>query len=284
MPNIAYLGTGLLGSAFVEAALARGDRVTVWNRTAAKAQALQAFGATVADTPADAVRDAVRVHLVLRDDDSVDEVIAQCRGGLLPDAIILDHTTTRPDRTAERSARLLAAGVRYLHCPVFVGPAAARQAGGIILASGPRELFDAVSEALAPQAKRIEYLGARPELAAAVKLAGNAFIVGTAGLIADALAVAKGAEVDSNTMLDILGWFPSTNVVNGRGRAMVRGDYTPGFELSMARKDLALMMETAGPGSLAMLPGLAARMDALLAEGRHHDDLAVVGLRSVHVD
>ena len=44
------------------------------------------------------------------------------------------------------------------------------------------------------------------------------------------------------------------------------------------------MMETAGPDSLAMLPGLAARMDALLAEGRHHDDLAVVGLRSVHVD
>lgn len=284
MPNIAYLGTGLLGSAFVEAALARGDQVTVWNRTAAKAEALQAFGATVAATPADAVHGAVRVHLVLRDDDSVDEVIAQCRDGLLPDAIILDHTTTLPARTAERSGRLLAAGIRYLHCPVFVGPAAARKAGGIILAAGPRELFDAVATALQPQAKRIEYLGERPDLAAVVKLAGNAFIVGTAGLIADALAVGKGAGVNSDLLIDILGWFPSTNVVSGRGKAMVHGDFTPGFELSMARKDLALMMETAGPDALAMLPGLAARMDALLAEGRHHDDLAVVGLRSVHAE
>src|SRR5688572_19555023 len=141
MPNIAYLGTGLLGSAFVEAALARGDQVTVWNRTAAKAEALRSFGAVVATNPAEAVRSAVRVHLVLRDDDSVDEVIAQCQSGLSPDAIILDHTTTLPVRTAERSARLQAAGIRYLHCPVFVGPAAARQAGGIILAAGPRALF-----------------------------------------------------------------------------------------------------------------------------------------------
>jgi 3-hydroxyisobutyrate dehydrogenase-like beta-hydroxyacid dehydrogenase len=284
MPNIAYLGTGLLGSAFVEAALSRGDQVTVWNRTAAKAQALQQYGATVADTPADAVRGVERVHLVLRDDDSVDEVIAQCRTALAVETIILDHTTTLPDRTAERARRLATEGVRYLHCPVFVGPAAARKAGGIILAAGPRHLFDAVSAALQPQAARIEYLGERPDLGAAIKLAGNAFIVGTAGLVADALAVGKGAQVDSDFLLDILGWFPSTNVVNGRGRAMVRRDYAPGFELSMARKDLALMIETAGPDALAMLPGLAARMDALLAEGHHHDDLAVVGIQSVHAD
>ena len=56
MEQIAYLGTGLLGSAFVEAALQRGDTVTVWNRTRSKAQALEAFGAKVADTPAEAVR------------------------------------------------------------------------------------------------------------------------------------------------------------------------------------------------------------------------------------
>ena len=56
MTAIAFLGTGLLGSGFVEAACQRGDSVTVWNRTIEKARALTAFGATVADTPADAVR------------------------------------------------------------------------------------------------------------------------------------------------------------------------------------------------------------------------------------
>jgi 3-hydroxyisobutyrate dehydrogenase len=282
MPNIAYLGTGLLGSAFVEAALSRGDQVTVWNRTASKTQPLQRLGAAVAGTPAEAVRGASRVHLTLRDDDSVDEVIAQCRDQLSADAIIIDHTTTLPARTAERCRQLQREGVRYLHCPVFIGPAAARKGEGIIVVSGRTDLFDAVLPALQLQAKRVEFLGERPDLAAVAKLVGNAFNVGMTGLVADALAVGKGAGVASSDMLDVLAWFSSSGIVSGRGRAMVRGDYTPGFELSMARKDLQLMIETAEPGALPMLAGLAARMDALLAEGHHHDDFAIVGRGSVH--
>ena len=84
MANIAYLGTGLLGSGFVEAALGRGDSVTVWNRTRSKAEALVPFGAKVADTPADAVRGAERVHLVLKDDAVVEAVISELRPGLAP--------------------------------------------------------------------------------------------------------------------------------------------------------------------------------------------------------
>ena len=68
MATIAYLGTGLLGAAFAEAAAKRGDTVTAWNRSPQKAQALAAFGAKAAATPADAVKGASRVHLVLKDD------------------------------------------------------------------------------------------------------------------------------------------------------------------------------------------------------------------------
>ncbi|MBW7933815.1 MAG: NAD(P)-binding domain-containing protein, partial [Gemmatimonadaceae bacterium] len=148
MPShIAFLGTGRLGAGFAEAALGRGDRVAVWNRTAEKAQALAQFGATVAATPADAVKGAERVHLVLKDDTSVEQVIADCRPGLGPDAVIIDHTTTLPARTAERARRLTAEGVKYLHCPVFVGPAAARQARGNILVAGPQALYERVKPA-----------------------------------------------------------------------------------------------------------------------------------------
>src|SRR4051812_21961287 len=114
MTHIAFLGTGLLGGAFVEAALQRGDSVTVWNRTIDKARALERFGARVADSPADAVRGAARVHLVLKDDAVVETVIAALRPGLPPDAIIVDHTTTQPTLTAQRSQRLNGEGVRYL--------------------------------------------------------------------------------------------------------------------------------------------------------------------------
>jgi 3-hydroxyisobutyrate dehydrogenase-like beta-hydroxyacid dehydrogenase len=170
MTTIAFLGTGLLGSGFVEAACQRGDTVTVWNRTIDKARALQSFGAIVADTPAEAVRGATRVHLVLKDDAVVEDVIAQLRPGLSPDAIIVDHTTTQPALTAERATRLSADGVHYLHCPVFIGPAAARQSQGIIIASGPTALYESVKDALAAMAVRVEYFGERPDLAAAYKL------------------------------------------------------------------------------------------------------------------
>src|SRR5687767_564866 len=91
---IAFIGTGLLGGALAEAAAGRGDRVVVWNRTAAKAHALEQFGVTVAPTPADAVRGASRVHLVLPDDEVVDEIVAAIRDSLAPDAVIVDHSTT----------------------------------------------------------------------------------------------------------------------------------------------------------------------------------------------
>ncbi len=148
MTEVAFLGTGLLGSAFVEAALQRGDQVAAWNRTPDKTRALGAFGARVAATPADAVRGADRVHLVLKDDGVVDQVIEQLRPGLGVQAIVIDHSTTQPALTAERVRRLNADGVRFLHCPVFIGPAMARKAQGTILASGPAALFDLVKDAL----------------------------------------------------------------------------------------------------------------------------------------
>ncbi len=96
MANIAFLGTGLLGSALAEAAAKRGDTVSVWNRTPAKAEALAQFGIRAAATPAEAVQGASRVHLVLKDDAVVNEVIAAVGSGLTPGQLFA--TTPRPCR------------------------------------------------------------------------------------------------------------------------------------------------------------------------------------------
>lgn len=277
----AYLGTGLLGSAFVEVAARRGEPITVWNRTAAKAHALEPLGVRVADSPADAVRGAALVHLVLRDDDVVEEVVTALRPGLAPDATIVDHTTTQPARTADRAARLAAAGVRYLHCPVFIGPAAARAGQGTVLASGPRALFDAVEPALARMAPRVAYLGERPELAAIYKLCGNTFIVGLSALIADVFTIAGGADVPPADALRVLEFIDLTGAANGRGRNMAAGNFAAAFELAMARKDVRLMTETAGDRPLAALPSIAARMDALIADGDGDRDLGVLARDAV---
>src|SRR5690349_5752713 len=111
MTQIAFLGTGLLGGALAEAAAKRGDTVAAWNRTPEKARALEQFGVRAAESPADAVRGARRVHLVLKDDSVVEQVVAALRPGLDAEAVIVDHTTTQPTTTAERAKRLNADGV-----------------------------------------------------------------------------------------------------------------------------------------------------------------------------
>lgn len=277
MPHSAFLGTGLLGGALAEAAAKRGERITAWNRTMDKARALERFGVTVAGSPADAVRGAERVHLVLRDDAVVDEVIAALRPGLAAGAVVVDHTTTQPALTAERARRLRDEGVRYLHCPVFIGPAAARAGQGSVLAAGPRELFDAVEPALARMAARVQYCGERPDLAAVYKLCGNAFIIGINALVADTFGIAAGAGVAAADVLPVLELFNPGAVITGRARNMLARDYSPSFELVMARKDVRLMLETARDLPLAALPGIAARMDVLIAAGRGAEDTAVMG-------
>ncbi len=281
MAPIAYLGTGLLGSALAEAAAKRGDQVTVWNRTADNARALEQFGIHVASSPADAVRGATRVHLVLKDDPVVDEVIAALRPGLDPGAVILDHTTNQPKLTAERSRRLNAEGVRYLHCPVFIGPAAARAGQGIILASGPKPLFDTVKDALSHMAPRVEYFGERPDLAAVYKLCGNAIIIGLSGVVADVFAIAGGSGVAPEDALKLLDFFNPAAIIAGRGRNMAKRNFAPAFALAMARKDVRLMMESANGTPLITLPAIAARMDALIGEGLGGSDLGVLGKDSV---
>lgn len=281
MSNIAFLGTGLLGAAFAEAAAQRGDTVTAWNRSAAKAQALAPFGVIAAASPAEAVRNAQRVHVVLKDDAVVEEVLAAARAGLTPDVVVIDHTTTLPALTAERAQRLNAQGIHYLHCPVFMGPAAARKAQGTIMVAGPRALFDRVQADLAKMTGRLEYLGERADLAAANKLFGNAMIIGVAAVMADVLTLAQASQVGAEDAVKLLGWLDLNAMVAGRGANMAKGNFTPSFELTMARKDVRLMLETAGERPLAALPAVAARMDQLIAAGHGADDCCVLGIDAV---
>ena len=281
MAKVAFLGTGLLGGAFAEAAARRGDTVAAWNRSPDKARALAQFGVAAAATPAEAVAGADRVHLILKDDAVVEEVVAAARPGLPADAVLIDHSTTLPALTAERAGRLAAQGVAYLHCPVFMGPAAARKAQGSMLAAGPKAVFERVKEALEGMTGRLEYLGERADLAAVYKLLGNAMFIGTWGVLADILAVARGGGVAAEDAVRMLGMLDLNAVVAGRGMSMARSDFTPTFELSMARKDVRLMLETAGGLTLAALPGIAARMDALIAAGLGERDASVLAVDSV---
>ncbi len=273
---IAFLGMGLLGSNFVRNLRERGIAVQVYNRTKAKAEALSAVGATVCETPADAVRGAFRVHLTLSDDAAVDAVLDAAAPGLAPGAIIVDHTTTSANGAAARVARWAERGFSYLHAPVFMGPRNARYATGTMLAAGDRALFDQVEAELTPMTGELVYVGARPDKAAALKLLGNQMIITLTAMLGDSVALADAHDLSPDDVRELLGWFNPGNSLRDRLSRVVSTDYDqPSWELSMARKDARLMREaTAKP--MRLLDAVIARMDKMLEAGHGARDYTII--------
>jgi 3-hydroxyisobutyrate dehydrogenase len=267
MTRVALLGTGLLGSAFADGLLSRGGAdLTVWNRTRAKAEPLAAQGARVADSPAEAVRGAARVHLVLFDDDT----------GLGERAVVIDHTTTHPARTAERATRLAREGVHFLHAPVFMSPAAARAAQGMMLVAGDPAMHQLMRDDLERMTGELWYVGERSDLAAAYKLFGNAMLVAMGAGLADIFHMADALDVSRGDALGLFDRFKIEGGIRMRGTRILEENYAPSFQLETARKDVRLMIESAEREPVPVLRAIAARMDDLIAKGFGDQDMAIL--------
>ncbi len=276
---IAVLGTGLLGSGFVRALRQRGEPVRVWNRTAAKAEALAAIGAYVAADPAAAVREAHRVHLVLADDAAVDATLAAAASDLAAGTLVLDHSTTSTAGARERTATWAAQGIVYLHAPVFMGPQNAADATGLMLVSGDRSVVERARPLLAPMTGSLIDLGERVDAGAAFKLMGNLLLMAITAGFADILALAKAMGVAPADVATLFIHFNPGKTLDARFRRMLDAPYDePSWELGMARKDAGLMQAEADAAGipLAVLPAIAARMDAVIAEGAGHADWTVL--------
>jgi 3-hydroxyisobutyrate dehydrogenase len=278
MSHIAFLGTGLLGSGFVYGMLARGTPLVCWSRTSYKTVPLGEAGAQVAASPAEAVAGASRVHICVKDDDAVDAVIAQMIDALPEGAVIIDHTTTSPAGAARRAEAMAARGRGFLHAPVFMSPAAARSGSGMMLASGSQRVFAAVEEPLRRMTGDLWYLGEDARRAAGMKLLGNAMLIAIAAGLADVLTVGAGLGILAKDAHALIARMKPGGAIDVRGKRMAEGDFEPTFELTMARKDLGLMLDEVGGRPLASLAAIAARADELIERGLGQRDLGVLAV------
>jgi 3-hydroxyisobutyrate dehydrogenase-like beta-hydroxyacid dehydrogenase len=151
----------------------------------------------------------------------------------------------------------------------------------MMLVAGAAAACASAEPALRAMTGRVDYLGERRDLAAANKLFGNAMILTLCSGLADVYAMATSLGIPASDAHALFGKFNPTGVLTYRGAAMASGDYTPTFELTMARKDARLMIEAAQGKQLAVLPAIADRMDALIARGFGSDDLGVLAVDSV---
>lgn len=280
----AFLGMGLLGSNFVKAMLRKGDQVQVWNRTAAKAKALETDGATAFDDVVDAVRGVDYIHLTLKDDDTVNQVLELASTGFKTGVIIIDHTTTSVNGAIERTAYWKNKGFTYLHAPVFMGPPNALESTGNMLVSGDQEVIKTVEDELSKMTGKLLNFGSEEGRAAAIKLSGNHFLISLTAGLSDTLALAKSLGVPTTDISDLFAvWNPGAGVP-ARLNKILTGDFgKPSWELDMARKDAGLMINAAQEKEvkLNVLTAVVAEMDQWIEKGHGSDDWSVIAKNNI---
>jgi 3-hydroxyisobutyrate dehydrogenase len=275
----AFLGMGLLGSNFVRAMIKKGDDVQVWNRTASKAIALEQYGAKAFDDVAEAVKGADTIHITLKDDDTVNEVLAIASKGFKPGVVIIDHTTTSAKGAIERTAEWKAKGFTYLHAPVFMGPSNALDSTGNMLVSGDQAVISRVEPELSKMTGKVINFGPEEGKAAGIKLIGNLFLLTLTAGISDTLALAKGLNIPASDVSALFdSWNPAA-MMPTRLKKITEGNFaSPSWELSMARKDAGLMIQAAKDADikLAVIPAIADEMDSWIEKGYGNSDWSVI--------
>ena len=280
----AFLGMGLLGSNFVKAMLKKGETVQVWNRTAAKAKALEADGAKAFENADEAVQGANVIHVTLKDDATVDEVLETASKGFKEGAIIVDHTTTSAKGAVKRTADWKSKGFTYVHAPVFMGPQNALESTGFMLISGDQEVIKKLEPELSKMTGKLINFGPEEGKAAGIKLTGNLFLLSLTAGLSDALALAKAQGIEAAEIGNLFNEWNPGSMVPARVKKITEGKFNePSWELNMARKDAGLMMSAAKEAgtTLAILPAIAAEMDEWIAKGHGNDDWSVIAKDSI---
>ena len=266
--RVGFVGLGSMGRAMASALLRANHEVWVWNRTASRADALRAEGATVAATPAEAARAGVVISM-LADDSAVDAATTGrdgIRDGLPRQGLHVSMSTLAPD-TVERLAKVHAdAGQVLLSAPVFGRPDAAAAAKLFIVAAGPEDAIERARPLLDAMGQRTFVLGRQPSEANLVKLAGNFMLTAAIEALAEALALVGKAGIDREAFLQILTeTLFAAPAYKTYGRALLEGRFSPpGFRLPLGLKDNRLFLQ-AGERHQVPLPLASLVRDRMLA-------------------
>jgi 3-hydroxyisobutyrate dehydrogenase len=246
----AFLGLGAIGRPMASHIAAKGHPLTVWNRTAERAeQFARETGARHALTPADAVRDAEVVitcfpesHHVAALLDGPDGLLA----GMMSDSTLVDCTSGDPATSRAIAAKLASAGIGYIDAPVSGGVAGAEKGALTVMVGGSADVLDRVRPVLDTFAQKIVHCG---DVGAgdAVKAVNNAFLAVHILSTAEGLATLAKAGVDPKVALDVI------NASSGRSntsmnlfpeRVLTRA-FPRTFRLALLEKDIAIAAEIA---------------------------------------
>jgi 3-hydroxyisobutyrate dehydrogenase len=247
--TVAFLGLGVMGYPMAGHLARAGHEVTVYNRTAAKAEAwAREFGGKSAPSPREAAQGADIVFCCVGNDDDLRSVVLGGNGafaGMKPGAIFVDHTTASAEVARELAAEAKGRGLQFIDAPVSGGNLGAINGVLTVMCGGDAAPFAQVQPVAMAFAKAVTLLGdsGAGQLA---KMVNQICIAGLVQGLAEAIAFGQKAGLDMKAVLGVIGKGAAQSwQMDNRGPTMVDDKFDFGFAVDWMRKDLGLCLEEA---------------------------------------
>ena len=251
--KVAFVGLGVMGYPMAGHLAMAGHSVTVFNRTASKAQAwCVEFGQTAnpqqAATPRLAAQGADIVFCCVGNDEDLRSVTLGADGafaGMAPGSIFVDHTTASAEVARELYGAARALGLQFIDAPVSGGQAGAQNGLLTVMCGGDPEAFDAVQPVAMAFARAFTRMGASGA-GQLTKMVNQICIAGLVQGLSEAIAFGQRAGLDMPLVLDVIGKGAAQSwQMDNRGKTMVADQFDFGFAVDWMRKDLGLVLAEA---------------------------------------
>lgn len=281
-PSVGFIGLGLMGRPMAANLLKAGFPLTVWNRTASRAEALAAQGARVAASPAEAAASADVLMTIVSDPPAIEQILWGAHGALSTlrsGSVLVDSSTVTPDLARRAAAACAERGAEFLDAPVTGGTWGAAKGELVMMVGGKAETLARVEPVFAAIAKRWFHLG--PHGAGqTVKLAMNLLLALEVDALAEAMALAAAGGVPRERLVEVMqSSMGRAPVLDVKAPLLLARDYPPSFPLRLMYKDLRLALDLAHQLDVPLPAGSAIRnvFRAVLDASREDVDFAAIG-------
>ena len=271
MAKVAFLGLGVMGYPMAGHLQAAGHQVTVYNRTAEKADKWVAeHGGDKADTPADAARGCEFVFACVGDDADIRSVTTGPDGAFQTmdaEAVFVDNTTASADVARELYAAARAAGLHFIDAPVSGGQAGAEGGKLTVMCGGDDAAYNRAEPLMGCYGARVTHMGAAGA-GQLTKMVNQICIAGLVQGLSEALNFGQNAGLDMDKVLGVVsGGAAQSWQMENRGTTMVKDEFDFGFAVDWMRKDLRICLaEATQNGSQLPVTALVAQFYAALSE------------------
>jgi 3-hydroxyisobutyrate dehydrogenase-like beta-hydroxyacid dehydrogenase len=276
MMDVGWIGTGKLGLPMAARIAASGIGVRAYVRSPERVEAIRARHVVCVGFDEMAAHNIV--FSSLPDDTALLQVAEELIPALRPGGLLVETSTVSPTVSAEIGKKLAEHGIAYLRAPVSGNPIAAEAGNLTAMVSGPKEAFEDVRPLLASYSHAQFWLG-DAEQARYAKLAVNLMLAVSAGMLGEAMALARRGDVAAADVLDVIAASAlGSPMVIGKVGSLKAEDYTPTFSGHQMAKDLDLILSAANVASVVtpLAAFMRTQFAALAARGEIDEDFIAV--------